>query len=472
MATAFVARHKDELRYCKELGKSWRRWAGSHWQKDETDLPLHYARLIAREHNVLANGEFDIKRTTAKSGTAAGIVRLAGADPAMATAPSQWDSEKTAYLLATPGGTVDLRTGKFRPADPNDMISKVTAVTPERIPTPKWDKLLREATSGGEERKGDEDLITFIYRLGGYCLTGVVKDHILPFFLGPGGNGKGTVLETILPIWGDYAKAASTDLLMASKNERHPAELADLHGARLVLTQEAEEGKVWSAKRVKQLTGGDTISARFMNCNFFTFKPTHKLLIAINDPPIIRKVDAAMRRRMLEIPFPFVPPVVNTNLKEELEPEWPGILQKFIDGCVEWHTKGLNPPAVVKKATEDYFENQDLFARWVEECCVLGPNERDTSDNLFASWGKFTDAAGVGRGNQNDFAGQMQRVSQARVSKRESAIERCKVNGKRGFKGVSVRPPDPNANGKSKAAGEGRESHHRFDDNDDGRPFG
>jgi P4 family phage/plasmid primase-like protien len=451
MATAFVAKHQEELRYCKELGKTWFQWVGSHWKKNETDLALHYARLIAREHNVIANG-MEIKRTTAKAATVAGIEKLARADPAVATTATQWDSDP--YLLGTPGGTVDLRTGELRPANPADMISKVTAVAPARMETPIWDRFLREATSGDEERKGDEELIAFIYRLGGYCLTAVVRDHILPFLLGPGGNGKGKLLNTMEGIWGDYAKTASTDLLMGAKGERHPAELADLNGARLVLAQEAEEGKQWSAKRVKQLTGGDTISARFMNCNFFTFRPTHKLLIAINDPPIIRKVDDAMRRRLLEIPFPHKPPVVDPELDQKLRPEWPGILQKFIDGCVEWHKEGLKPPMSVQKATEAYFETQNRFAQWVDECCTVGRNEKDTTENLFGSWKKFADANGIERGTTNDFAGNMQRIGRGITPAK-------KVDGKRGYKGVSVIQPEAAKDAKTQAAGDDRESYHR-----------
>ncbi len=233
----------------------------------------------------------DSKATPAKASTAAGVERFAQADPRLATISEDWDRHP--YRLATPGGTVDLETGALRTADPSDFITKQTAIAPAPAgtSTPTWTNFLNDAT------RGNTGLIDYLKRVAGYCCTGDVSEHALFFFYGDGGNGKGVFINTLTKIFGDNASVASMEAFTAAKGDRHPTDLAMLRGARLVTAQETEEGRAWSEVRIKTLTGGDPITARFMKQDFFTYAPTFKLMIAGNHKPNLRSVDGAMRRR-------------------------------------------------------------------------------------------------------------------------------------------------------------------------------
>src|SRR5262249_2167435 len=156
----------------------------------------------------------------------------------------------------------------------------------------------------------------FFQQWCGYSLTGDTKEHALVFVVGPGKNGKSTFLETAAEIMGEYAAAAAMETFTYSKFERHPADLAALRGARMVTSSETEEGRSWAEARIKQLTGGDRITARFMRQNFFTYIPQFKLFIIGNHRPNLRNIDEAMRRRMKLAPFEFTPPNPDPDLKE------------------------------------------------------------------------------------------------------------------------------------------------------------
>lgn len=330
--------------------------------------------------------------------------------------------------------TVELRTGQLRPAQRSDYITKRTAVAaaPPGTPTPIWMKFLKEATGG------DEGLINYLQRVAGYCLTGDISEHALFFFYGDGGNGKGVFINTLTRIFGDYAVVASMETFTPSNNDRHPTDIAMLRGARLVSAQETEEGRGWSEVRIKALTGGDPITARFMRQDFFTFEPTFKMMIAGNHKPNLRSVDAAMRRRFNIIPFIYKPTSPDPQLAEKLEAEWPGILRWCIDGCLAWQQQGLNPPAIVREATEAYFEEQDLFARWLVECCDIGPSKSDTHAALFTSWKAWVEANGEPAGSSKDFTARMLKANPAFESVKNTPGK----HSKRGFKGVALKSKD------------------------------
>ena len=185
-----------------------------------------------------------------------------------------------------------------------------------------------------------------------------------------------------------------------------------LCGARLVTAAETEEGRAWAETRIKQLTGGDPISARFMRCDFFTYQPSFKLMVIGNHEPALRNVDDAARRRFNVIPFIRKPAVVDKELEKKLRAEWPGILRWMIEGCLEWQEKGLAPPETVRAATASYLDNQDLFSQWLEEKCDAEPgNEHKTatSADLFASWAAYAKAAGDRAGTRKSFARMLER---------------------------------------------------------------
>ena len=212
--------------------------------------------------------------------------------------------------------------------------------------------------------------------MAGYCLTGVTTEHALFFLYGTGANGKSVFANTLTEIMGDYATVAAMDMFMATHGDRHPTDMAGLRGARIVTSIETEQGSRWAESKLKALTGGDKITARFMRQDFFEFIPQFKLLIVGNHKPSIRNVDEAMRRRLHMIPFTVtIPPAKrDRRLPDRLLAERDGILAWALRGCLEWQETGLRPPEAVMAATEDYFEAEDALGRWIEERCETGPS--------------------------------------------------------------------------------------------------
>jgi putative DNA primase/helicase len=304
--------------------------------------------------------------------------------------------------LGTPGGTVDLRTGELRDADPNDHISKVTAISPAvTADCPRWLQFLDEAT------QGDQGMILFLQQWAGYSLTGDTREHALVFVHGDGGNGKGVWLSTVSRIMQDYALTAAMDTFVSSGFDRHPTELAMLAGARMVTASETEKGKAWAEARIKSMTGGDPITAHFMRQDNFTFTPSFKLTIIGNHKPALHNVDDAMKRRLRIVPFIHKPALVNTSLGEELRKEWAGVLRWMIEGCLDWQRSGLTDAAAITEATDEYFGDQDLYSHWIEDCTDAEPGNRfktATSNELFQSWTRYAKEAGEPPGSSTSFA--------------------------------------------------------------------
>jgi len=267
-------------------------------------------------------------------------------------------------LLNTPDGPVGLQDGLGRDPDPFLYLSKSTLVAP-RGKAPRWQKFLEEITDG------DIDYQPFLQRMIGYCASGSTHEHVLFFLYGSGANGKGIFLNTIAAIMGDYAKTAPMDTFTNSSNDRHPTDMAMLQGARMVFAQETESGRAWAESRVKSLTGSDPVTARFMRQDFFTYTPKFKLLISGNHLPKLKNVDEAMRRRLHLLPFTqvFKGKDRDPHLAEKLKTEYAGILQWIVNGAVAYQRDGLSPPLVVREASDAYFESEDLFKRWLNECC-------------------------------------------------------------------------------------------------------
>lgn len=209
----------------------------------------------------------------------------------------------------------------------------------------------------------------------------------------------------------------------------HPTDLAMLKGARLVTASETEEGRAWAEARIKQLTGGDPITARFMRQDFFTYQPQFKLLFAGNHQPTLNSVDPAMQRRFNMMPFLHKPATPDHALELTLKAEAPRILAWALQGCLEWQKQGLGRPDAVAAATNDYFAQQDLIGQWIEDCCETGPNLWDQPATLFHSWRDYARAAGEDFGTSKSFG--------ATLEKR--GFNRGKSNGFRLHKGITVK---------------------------------
>lgn len=423
LALRFTAKHAGELRYVAAWGR-WLIWDGSVWRFEETLRAFDLSRAVCRQ----ASAECNNARTSAAIASAkavAAIITLAKADRRHAATTEQWDLDP--WLLNTPDGVVDLRTGKIRPHQPHDYMTKITSVAPTGD-CPLWLKFLDRTTAG------DVQLQCFLQRVAGYSLTGVTREHALFFGYGTGANGKGTFLNTLTGIMGGYAAVASMETFVASQTDRHPTDLAMLRGARLVAAQETEEGRRWAEAKIKALTGGDPITARFMRQDFFTFNPAFKLFIAGNHKPGLRNVDEAIRRRLHLVPFEVKIPETerDTNLHEKLKAEWSGILAWAIAGCLEWQKIGLAPPQAVRDATEQYLETEDAFGQWLADCCDEAAPLWDSSANLFVSWRQWAERAVENIGSQKRF-------SQALASKGFKPGRGTR--GEKGFFGLHIKVP-------------------------------
>jgi P4 family phage/plasmid primase-like protien len=400
MALEFAERHADVLRYVAGWGK-WMLFEGVCWRPDSTLDAFDRAREICREA-ADASGKSGLKSAR----TIAAVEKLARSDRRLAATTEQWDA---APMLLTAGDvTFDLATGDGCNPDPMDYGTKRTgcAAAPPGTPHPLWTAFLERVTAQ------DKDLQGFLKRYIGYCLTGLTTEHVFVFAYGTGANGKSTFVNTIAKILGDYATVADMSTFIASGNERHPTDIAKLHGARFVVSQETQKGRRWDETKVKAITGGDKLTARFMRQDFFDFVPACKLFICGNHKPRLTGVDEAMRRRLLIVPFTVqIPPAErDTDLTHKLEAEWPAILRWCVDGCLEWQRIGLTPPDCVTEATADYFDNEDTTQQWLNECTHDGGKHAFTRlSELFASWKLWCEERNLNPGNAKTLSDDLQK---------------------------------------------------------------
>lgn len=422
LALAFTKRHAHDLRYCAVWNK-WLKWDGARWRPDATKEIFDLIRKICREVAIECN-EPKLSKQIVGSKVAAGVRTFIESDRQHATIPEQWDLDP--WLLNTPTGTIDLRTGAQHAHSQTDYITRITGIGAGGD-CPLWHRFLDRVTDG------DKELQAFLQRVLGYVLSGLTTEHALFFLYGKGGNGKSVFIATISGILAEYHRVAPIETFTASQAERHPTDLAGLRGARLVTAVETEEGRRWAESKIKALTGGDKISARFMRQDFFDYAPAFKLMIAGNHKPGLRSVDEAIKRRFNLIPFTVtIPPEErDKDLTDKLKAEWPGILQWMIDGCHEWQRSGLAAPAAVLEATKDYLDSEDAVRTWIEECCRPNAEGFELRTRLYGSWKGW--AAQTGEDSRTA------KWLYSRLENQPGVFPR-KAHGDRGFVGLSIRP--------------------------------
>ena len=384
-AELLVGRHHHELRYVPERGQ-WLRWGGTHWSWDESGVVMERAKAT-----VLAIPTEDEQlrkhRTRSLSRRALeAMVVLARTHPAVVAPAALLDSDP--YALCTPAGVVDLTTAEVGPARPEDLHTRSTAVPVDpAMPTPRWDAFL-EQTFGG-----DQELLGFVQRVAGYSATGVVTHHVLPFLHGNGQNGKSVFTEVMRRVLGDYAASAPSSFLMSGM-QQHETEIARLAGLRMVICSEVNQEQRFDEAKVKILTGGDALTARFMRQDHFTFVPTHHLWLMGNHQPRVAAGGDSFWRRLRLVPFAFR--VADDKKVEGLDrilvdEEGPGILAWLVQGARMALSSGLQEPATVLAATKTYAAEEDALARFVEDRCMLGGSQAvktNTADvrRAYAAW--------------------------------------------------------------------------------------
>jgi putative DNA primase/helicase len=398
LALRFSERHEDDLRYIATKG-TWLKWDTTRWYPEATHLAFDLARQSCRgDAQMYGNGKAPSQVYSAK--TIAAVERMAKADRRQATIIEQWDAND--FTFNTEEDTLNPLTGESYAQRPSDYITKKSGCpcAPPGTPHPLWTGFL-------ERIAPDPELPGFLQRFIGYCLTGSTSEHKFVFAYGTGANGKSTFINTISAILGDYATVADVGTFIAAATERHPTDVAKLHGYRLVVAQETEKGRRWDETKIKSMTGGDKMTARFMRCDFFDFVPKFKLWIVGNHKPRLDNVDEAMRRRMLLVPFTVQIPAEERDrgLPEKLKYEWPAILRWAVDGCLEWQRIGLSPPKIVTEATEEYFDDQDTIKEWIEDRTQDGgPFAFTPIGQLFASWKLWCDERNMRPGTSQAFS--------------------------------------------------------------------
>lgn len=392
----FVREHAARVRFVGSWGK-WLTWTGARWSLDlvggaeqlgkETARKLlseagneHAAAIaaaeradddaemleIAKERRRRAQGALDWALQSHDAPRLRAMVQLARSAPELAVTHDDLDADPWALNVAN--GTLDLRTAQLRPHDARDLITKLAPIDYHADATcPTWDAFLAR-TMGG-----DAELVHFLRRMVGYALTGVIREHVLGFLFGGGANGKSTFINTMNAMLGDYASRAPRGLLFRSRGDRHETELTTLFGARFVSCPEVDEGAMFDEALVKDLTGGDPITARRMREDHWTFAPTHKLFLAGNHKPRVRGADEGIWRRIRLVPWTVTIPAEERDpeLPEKLRAELPGILAWAVRGCLEWQRDGLGAPAAVLDATTSYREESDPLREFFELHCIF-----------------------------------------------------------------------------------------------------
>lgn len=369
------------------------------------------------------------------------MVSVASTEADVCIASDRLDADP--WLFNVANGTLDLRTGKLSDHDRTDLITKISPVKWDvSAKCPLWDEFIMYAM---EE---DEEVVEFLHRFFGYCLTGLVTEQVLLFMEGTGGNGKTTALLVLMYVLGDYAIQGAPGLLMSKHNESHPTEVADLQGARFVANAEVEKGKPFAEALIKQLTGSDPIRARRMRQDFYQFMPSHKLCIAANHRPIIKGNDEGIWRRVIRIPWHRKVSSAKKDpfLIDKLKKEAPGILNKLVAGCLAWQKKGLQPPDKVRLATNEYREEMDVLSEYMEDRCSIHSEATIPKKQLYLDYAEWCEDMKQRPQSYSLFCRQL--------SERDykSTVIKVKVNGQRKsarvWKGITLqrfeaRPASP-----------------------------
>lgn len=429
LASQLVHLHGNDWRHCPRRGH-WYRWDGYHWNEEELPTMWDLTRMLCRE--VVNYEQGALLSEPAKRGLCAAkmhnaIVTIASRDAAVTVREEQWDTDLLA--LATPAGVVDLTSGELRPARREDYMSQITSVAPSAEPTcPLWHDFLTTVTAG------DTALEDYLQRLAGYCLTGRTDEQMFAFLYGTGGNGKGVFLNTLAAIIHDYVTHADIATFTESQTDRHTTEVARLCKVRLVITEETEGSKRLAESKIKMMTGGGKLTARFMRQDNFSFIPTFKIIMAGNHKPGLQDVGEAMRRRVHIVPFTVTIPREQRDLQleDKLSAEHPAILRWMIDGCLAWRKLGLAPPASVLAATEDYMEMEDNLRGWMDECLTLAPESVSAPGELYASYVTYCEAS-------KEHPWSKKRLMQALYQR--DGLSAIREYGVRMVKGVALTPP-------------------------------
>jgi putative DNA primase/helicase len=402
-AARLIHRHGHNLRYCFPWGR-WLVYDEKRWKVDDTGEVLRLAKeTVASIYQEAAAAADEVARKAvakhamrSESGAKIREMIFLARDQVPVT-PDNLDAAPD--VLNVENGTVDLQTGDLREHRREDLITKLAPVEYDpNADASTWVAFLERVLPS-------EDLRGFVRRAAGYSATGATSEQCMFINHGVGANGKSTFQEAISSALGDYALRAPTEMLLAKRAGGVPNDVARLKGARFVSASETEEGRRLAESLVKDLTGQDTITARFMRAEWFDFKPTHKLWLSTNHKPEIRGTDLAIWRRIRLVPWSVsIPPAEqDRNLPQRLHQELPGILAWIVQGCLEWRGEGLKAPNEVRRATMDYRAEMDVLAGFISDCCEVGAEHRSYASDLYKAYKLWCEETGEQRETQTKF---------------------------------------------------------------------
>ncbi|GAX04579.1 phage primase [Secundilactobacillus pentosiphilus] len=390
-AERFIDKYGKVVRY-SFIDKGWLIYNGSYWETDETGEVHSLVDQVVdgMKHEKLkipanANMSMDdaekafrkhLKHSRSNSGKKAMMDEIKHRVPVL---HNEFDKDKT--LLNVINGYVDLTSGILHDHDIEKMFSRQARVEyTDAIDAPEWQQFLNQIFGNNQE------LIDYVQKAVGYSLTGSTKEQVMFILYGNGRNGKSIFIDTISDALGSYAKSMQADSIMVKQSSGSAnSDIARLEGARLVTSSEPNDGLRLDEGLVKQLTGGDTVTARFLYGKEFEFKPEFKLWLATNHKPIIRGTDDGIWRRLMLIPFNVKIPDnrVDKDLKYKLQREEVGILNWMVEGALKWQHEGLVPPQSVRQASNDYRNEMDVTAEFIEECCTTGEHEMARASQMY-----------------------------------------------------------------------------------------
>jgi P4 family phage/plasmid primase-like protien len=384
----------DCLLYCHPWN-SWLTWDGRRWRMDTTGRTTTWAKEVVRNiYREAGDAETKEERAAlaswAKSSEAEKNINamIALARSALPALPEDFDTDP--WLLNTPTGTIDLRTGELREHRRGDYITKLIDTPYDLNATaPRWEAFLERVLP-------DEQLRHFVRRAGGYSATGSARERCVMIPYGPGKNGKGVFLQTVRQLLGEYAVRTPSETFLAKKADAIPNDVAALRGARFAFASETGEGRRLAEATIKDLTGGEDISARFMRGEWFSFTPTFTPWLDTNHRPIIRGSDPAIWDRIRLIPFMVRIPddEQDPTLTDQLRREYAGILAWIVRGAVEWHRDGLGTPAAVRDATANYQAEMDLLGAFIGDNCVVDPQAWVLASELYKAYCEWSTSGG------------------------------------------------------------------------------
>ncbi|HVC36976.1 MAG TPA: phage/plasmid primase, P4 family [Gammaproteobacteria bacterium] len=408
-AKRLAERRHEDIRYTTAWG--WLVWDGIRWCEDEKDVLI---QALAKETAVAIFDEIraapdreammrHARRSQSKS-SVDNMISLARSEPGLCIQLTDFDTDP--FLLNVQNGTLELHTGILREHRRQDLLTKLVPISyDEKAKCPLWISFLRRVTDN------DDGLMGYLKRFVGYVLTGDTSEQVLHFIFGLGSNGKTVFVEVLNLLLGSYAIVISPELLMIKRHGGIPNDIARLRGVRLAAMNETSQGARFDESKVKDLTGGDRQTARFLHREYFDFNPTHKLAIRGNYKPTICGTDEGIWRRLRLVLFKvqIQETEKDPHLLDKLRAELPGILRWAVQGCLEWQNDGLQPPECVLAAVKKYRQDSDTLGRFIGESCTLRQLAQVKSSSFYTRYQKFCETAGERWISSKDLPAEMER---------------------------------------------------------------